>query len=149
MAAFLAASLLLVALCRCAEAQVFEYDYAPTMPPSSVSGQVNTFVCYMSFDDFGGYRMVSAQQVCNGVNECPEGEDEVGCGEGGSVYAQVQQNYNTASAGFPMANPGDSPDAPTADERDRGTMLSPPSGFVRLPDKLQQKEYYDGVQGKK
>ena len=145
MVALPAASLLLVvALTRCADAQV------------------DSFVCYMSFDDFGGYRMVSPQQVCNGVNECPEGEDEVGCnGEGGLLYAatgatgdQVQQIFNTAAAGFPVMSPGDWPDAPAAaaaaeEMGERGVMLSPPSGFVRLPDKLQQKEYYNGVQGKK
>ena len=155
MVSLLAALLVLAASKRCADAhaQVYQYDYAPAMPPpSTASGQVNSFVCFMSFDDFGGNQMVPAQQVCNGVNDCQGGEDEMGCGEGEMVYAaagdQGRQILDSAATGFPIMSPGDLPDAPGS-KGEGGIMLSPPSGFVRLPDKLQQKEYYNGVQGKK
>lgn len=71
-------------LCADVRAQAY-YDYAPRMaPPRPQPGAgadvVSSFVCYMSFDDFGNYQTVSDHQVCNGVAECPEGEDEAGCG---------------------------------------------------------------------
>ena len=150
MVALLAVYLLLVASSGSAQ-------FAPPILPqvsSAASDVINPFVCYMSFDDYGGYRLVSVQQVCNGVNECPEGEDEVGCGDVGLMYAasedQIQQ------IGFPTTSQGDLPvaasplaTATVASKMVMGEMLTPPSGFVRLPDKLQQKEYFKGVPGMK
>ena len=133
-----AAAALFAASTLCADVHAYHYDYAPRIPPTSPDGDVvSSFVCHMSFDDFGNYQTVSDHQVCNGMAECPEGEDEAGCG---SLDQVQQQPEFIAAAAFPMMNPSDKSPLREAVGEERGMMM-PPMGFIRLPDKLQQKEY--------
>jgi hypothetical protein len=120
------------------------------------------FVCYHSSSN--EYLVVPQEAVCNGVYDCPNGEDEANCMQAGSANVW---NSNVVSGGggvgdyvnAAMMN-GDGGDpfyydtsyVDYAQSSPQQTLESAPSeeipdGFVRLPDNLQQKEYYYGEGG--
>ncbi len=101
----------------------------------SQAPEQQNFVCFSSPPSgaSGGFSTVPPESLCNGVHDCPNGEDETICAgdEDGDYY------------GGPAPPPDyfDYPDAAAAPSDPIGAV---PDGFVRLPDSLQQKQYYGG-----
>ncbi len=129
-------------------------------PPPNLAGPGPypgpTFICP------GSGMPIPLERECNGVPDCPGGEDEALCGGGGAGGARgnLEPGGGDSGAAAPMVpDYPDYPDYPEYPEYPdaaasavQGVGAAParpgangvPAGFVKLPDNLQQRRYAPG-----
>jgi len=86
------------------------------------------------------------EAVCNGVPDCPGGEDESACGYGYPDYGNAYPDYGAPPFAAPQPA---APSAPTAaaEASSASAPATAPPGFVKLPDELQQRRYGSAPNG--